>query len=115
MPHSPGALPSGATALVVVMLVGSRVRRILIIHAREQRVVVEVLVLMIQADGVSELLAHDALSPLERVVERRPEIGVVELHVAGEDVTVRVDRDSGEPQPLVVAVGLQMCTWPVMP
>jgi hypothetical protein len=44
------------------------VRRILVVHAGKQRIVIEIFILVIQADVVAQLLASDALSPVVVIV-----------------------------------------------
>ncbi len=90
--------------LIVVVRIRILVRRILVVHAARQGIIIEVLVLVAKADVVAQFLAGDTLLPVIGVVVRPREIGVVELGVPGRDVAGRIDRDPGNAEPAVLPI-----------
>jgi len=91
--------------LLVVVLIRVLVRRRIarVIHAGPERGIVEVLVLVIEPERVTHLLAHYQLSPRRRVVRCGIEIGVVHLDGTLRDVAA-ADPDLRDAQPAVIAV-----------
>src|SRR6266536_1612929 len=92
---------------VVVVLVGVLVgaRVVGVVHAGAEVRVGEVLVLVVQPEGVPDLLADDQLPPGGGVVLGGVEVGVVELDGALGDVHAAGHRDRRHAQPAGVAVG----------
>src|SRR5829696_43225 len=87
--------------VLVGMLVGGRVTRV--VHARPEVSIVEVLVLVVQPQGVADFLAHHQVPPGGGVVLRGVEVRIVDLGGALRDVLTAYP-DLGESQPAVVAV-----------
>ena len=96
--------------LIVVVLVRCgalciRVGRIMIvIHARVERSARGVLV--VEAESVPNFLTHDVLALGGIVIGCCIEIGVVYFDGALSDVRAARDRDRGEPEPAVIAIGI---------
>jgi len=71
---------------------------------------------MVELYIMTELLAGDALLPIEVVVVAAVEVRVVELRVARRDVAVRIDADTGNSEPTGEAYSrLQIRTLPLPP
>jgi hypothetical protein len=75
-----------------------------VVHARPEIGVVEDLVLMVEAEGVADFLAHHHLPPRGRVVLSGAEIRIVDLGSALHDVAAAVDPDLSEAEPVVLAI-----------
>ena len=91
--------------LVVVMLVGILVcaRVVRVVHARPQVCIIERLVLVIEAEGVADFLAHHQVSPWGGIVVGGVEVGVVELNSTLRDVAA-TNPDLSQAEPAVVPV-----------
>src|SRR5215218_2323709 len=74
-----------------------------VVHAGPEIGVVEVLVLMVEAEGVADLLAHYHLSPRGRVVLRGVEVSIVDLGSALHDVAA-ANPDLSQAEPAVGAI-----------
>ena len=83
---------------------GKPARVVGVVHARPEIGVVEVLILMVEAEGVADLLAHHHLPPRGRVVLSGAEIRIVDLGSALHDVAANPDLSHAEP-----AVGAIRC------
>src|SRR5215211_4658920 len=76
-----------------------------VVHARPEIGVVEVLVLMVEAEGVADLLTHYHVSPSGRVVLFAFEICIVDFGSTLHDVAT-VDPDLGYAEPAVGAISI---------
>src|SRR5919112_3960116 len=85
------------TARTTVRIVG-------VIHARTQVRVVVALVLVVEAEGVTDLLAHYQVPPRGLVVLRGIEVRVVQLGRGLRDV-LAANPDLSDAQPAILAVG----------
>src|SRR5215208_6712550 len=83
---------------------GKPARVVGVVHARPEIGVVEVLVLMVESEGVAYLLAHHHLPPRGRVVLGGAEIRVIDFGSACRDMLAAADPDLGEAEPAVLAV-----------
>jgi len=91
--------------MTVWMLVTGWARRVgRVVHATSQVRVVGVLVLVIEAEGVADLLAHHQTPVRGGVVLRLIKVRVVDLYVGPTDVVAGGDRYGGDTQPARVAV-----------
>ena len=70
-----------------------------------QRCVIEIFVLMPQTNIVPQFLAGNALPPVVIVVKDLSEIGVIQFGVTGSNVPIRINRDSRDSEPSVLAIG----------
>src|SRR6266496_301893 len=75
-----------------------------VVHARSEIRVIEVRVLVIEAERVADLLAGYEVSPRSSVVLRLVEIVVIQLHSALRDVSAASDPNLGDAEPAGVAV-----------
>src|SRR5262245_47092787 len=97
--------------LVVVVLVGTQVARIAaaavgitrVVHTGAEIPVVEILVLMIEAEGVADFLTDNELPPGRSVVRGRGKVRVVHPDRALRDVAA-AHPNLGDAEPSVVAV-----------
>src|SRR5215217_9472028 len=91
------------------MLVGCGI--VSVVHARPEVRGVEVLVLVIETEGVADLLAHHQVPPCSGVVLCGVEVRIVDLGSALRDV-LAADPDLGDAKPAVVAVGTVADLYP---
>ena len=92
--------------LVVVVLVGMLIGRGVrgVIHARTERRIIKVLILVIKPKGVPGFLTHHQIPPRGSVVLGRIEIGVIHFDGSLGDVQ-SIDPDLRDTEPAVAAVG----------
>src|SRR5882724_9628934 len=75
-----------------------------VVHAGAQILVIEICVLVIEAEGVADLLTTHEVSPSRRVVSRGIEIRVVQLHRALRDVSAATDPYLCHAKPSRIAI-----------
>src|SRR6266516_5144918 len=93
--------------LLIVVRVGMQVAQLIVrairiagvVHAGAEISVIEIRVLMIEAEGMADFLAHHELAPRRSVVLARIEVRVVDFDRPLYDVTATSDPDLRDAQP----------------
>src|SRR5688500_12192619 len=89
--------------VLIRMLIAQRI--VCVIHTGSEIRVIEIFVLMIESESVSDFLAHHEISPGHCIVSRSIKIRIIELNVRRSDV-IAANRNSGNSEPAVKTVSV---------